>query len=538
MGSLRRFGFVTVTANSAVSSGLVDSGEEAPVVVATLWERRLILIAMCVALMAVISSVSGLNVAQQALAVDLDASQNQLLWVINGYTLALAALLMPIGAIGDRWGRKPILMLGLIGFASASIASAFASSAEVLIALRVVAGVAAALIMPVTLSVITTTFPPKERGKAVGIWAGVAGAGGIVGLFVSAAIVDNATWPWVFAFPAALALVSFALTWAAVPHSREHPEARFDVLGSVLSAAAVGGLVLGVQEGPERGWSHPVAALGMTVAVVGIVLFVIVEMRRDHPLLDVRLFRHRGLATGSVNLFVAFAVIFAIFLILIQLLQALFGYSALRAASGLLPMAAVMMPLSAVAPALALRFGYRRTTVLGMLALAAGTGSLAVFTDLDRGYWSVLPGILLLGSGLGLSMSPATEAITLSLPADKQGVASALNDTVREIGGAVGIALIASVLNAQYRSNVRDATDSLPPELAERVEEGIGGALQTAAQLGPDGAGLLDAARRAWLDGMRPALWLGAGLAIAAAAYTALSGVGSVVSNDHNEVES
>ena len=526
-----------VTTDSAVASGFggTDEGaEEAPV---TLRERRLILIAMCVALMAVISSVSGLNVAQQALAVDLDASQSQLLWIINGYTLALAALLMPIGAIGDRWGRKPILMLGLIGFASASTASAFASSAEVLISLRVAAGFSAAMIMPVTLSVITTTFPPEERGKAVGIWAGVAGAGGIVGLFVSAAIIDNATWPWVFAFPVALALGSFVLTWAAVPHSREHSDTRFDVLGSVLSTAAVGGLVLGLQEGPERGWSHPIAAAGMTIAVVGILLFVIVEMRQDHPLLDVRLFSHRGLATGSVNLFVAFAVIFAIFLILIQLLQAVFGYTALRSASGLLPMAAVMMPLSAIAPGLALRFGYRKTTVIGMLALAGGTGSLALFADLDQGYWSILPGILLLGSGLGLSMSPATEAITLSLPTDKQGVASALNDTVREIGGAVGIALIASVVNSQYRSNVKDATDSLPPELAERVEEGIGGALQTAAQLGPDGAGLLDAARQAWLDGMRPALWLAAGLAVAAAAYTALSGPERAASNNH-DVES
>lgn len=493
---------------------------------------------MCVALMAVISSVSGLNVAQQALAIDLEASQSQLLWVINGYTLALAALLMPIGAIGDRWGRKPILLLGLVGFAAASIASSFASSAAVLIGLRVAAGVAAAMIMPVTLSVITTTFPAEERGKAVGIWAGVAGAGGIIGLFVSAAVIDNATWPWVFAFPAALAFGSFVLTWVAVPHSREQSSARFDVLGSVLSVAAVGGLVLGIHEGPELGWSHPVAVTGLAVALVGFVLFVIVEMRREHPLLDVRLFGRRGLATGSVNLFVAFAVIFAIFLVLVQLLQAVFGYSALRSASGLLPMAAVMMPLSAIAPAVAGRFGYRQVSVVGMLLLAVGTGALAVLSDLDRGYLSVLPGIILLGCGLGLSMSPATEAITASLPADKQGVASALNDTVREIGGAVGIALIASVLNAQYRSNVSEATGSLPPELAERVEEGIGGALQTGVQLGPDGASLIEAARQAWLDGMRPALWLGAGLAIAAALYTGLAGTQHDGSVDHNEAGS
>lgn len=260
--------------------------------------RQRILITMCLALAGVIASVSDLNVAQQQLAADLGASQSQLLWIINGYTLALAALLMPVGAIGDRWGRKPVLLAGLGVFAGANLASAAAASPEVLVALRVLAGVGASMIMPVTLSVITTSFPADERAKAVGVWAGVAGGGGIIGLFVSAAIVDNSTWPWVFAFPTALAVLAFVGTVAVVPHSRSHEEGGFDVAGSVLSAFAVGGLVLGFHEGPERGWTDPVTIAGFAVGVVAAAGFVRIELRRDHPLLDVREFARPGLATG------------------------------------------------------------------------------------------------------------------------------------------------------------------------------------------------------------------------------------------------
>lgn len=486
--------------------------------------RLLILAAMCVALVAVVASVSGLNVAQQALAADLDASQSQLLWIINGYTLALAALLMPVGAIGDRWGRKPVLMIGLVAFSLLNLASAFATEPNVLIALRVLAGASAAMIMPVTLSVITTSFPREDQAKAIGTWAGFAGAGGIIGLFASAAIIDNATWPWVFALPIALAAVSFVLTTAFVPHSVEHTEAGFDIAGSLLSALAVGGLVLAFHEGPERGWTDPLTIAALAAGLLGSVAFVLVELRREHPLVDVRVFAVRGLAAGSVNLFVVFAVMFSLFLVLVQYLQAVLGYSALKAASGLLPMALIMMPLSTIAPTIAERIGFRRTLVTGMLLLAGGLVLFATLADPDGGYLSVLPGILVLGTGVGLAMSPSTAAITSSLPEEKQGVASALNDTVREMGGAVGIALIGSVLNSAYRSNIEPTVASLPPEVAEPVTSGIGGALAVAGKMGTGGAALVDASRQAFVDGMAPALYLGAGLALAAAVFTALRG--------------
>ena len=502
----------------------VTPGDEHDVVIVDARRRLLVLAAMCIALVAVVASVSGLNVAQQALATDLGATQSQLLWIINGYTLVLAALLMPVGAIGDRWGRKPILLVGFVVFSLSNLASAFSTEPTTLIGLRVLAGVGAAMIMPVTLSVITTSFPREEQAKAIGTWAGFAGAGGITGLFVSAAIIDNATWPWVFALPIALAAISFVLTIAFVPHSVEHTEAGFDVAGSILSAVAVGGLVLAFHEGPEQGWNAPVTIAALAAGIIGAAVFVAVELRREHPLLDVRIFAIRGLAAGSVNLFVVFAVMFSLFLVLVQYLQAVLGYSALRAASGLLPMAVMMMPLSTIAPTIAERIGFRRTLVTGMLLMAAGLFTFAMLADPDGGYLSVLPGILLLGAGVGLSMSPSTAAITASLPEEKQGVASALNDTVREMGGAVGIALIGSVLNSAYQANIEPATSALPPAVAEPANEGIGGALGVAAQMGADGTALLDSARQAFVDGMVPALLLAAGLSLAAAIYTALRG--------------
>src|SRR3546814_2843857 len=415
----------------------VPSADQDDEVVGSAGRRRLVLAAMCAALVAVVSSVSGLNVAQQALAEGLGATQSQLLWIINGYTVALAALLMPVGAVGDRWGRKPILLTGLVLFALSNLAAAFATSATTLIGLRVVAGLAAARIMPVTLPVITTGFPRYQQAKAIGTWAGFAGAGGIIGLFVSAALIDNVTWPWVFALPVALAVVSFVATAVAVPHSVEHTEAGFDVVGSLLAVAAVGGVVLALHEGPEQGWTAAVTVAALVVGILSSLAFVAVERRTPHPLLDVRVFGIRGLASGSLNLFVVFAVMFSLFLVLVQYLQAVLGYTALAAAAALLPMAVMMLPLSTVAPSIAERVGFRRTLVIGTLTMAVGLVALAFMADTDGGFASVLPATLILGAGVGLTMSPSTAAITSSLPDEKQGVAASLTDTVRELGAAV-----------------------------------------------------------------------------------------------------
>jgi EmrB/QacA subfamily drug resistance transporter len=478
----------------------------------------MILVAACTALVAVVASVSGLNVAQAQLASDLGATQSDLLWIINAYTIALAALLLPIGAIGDRWGRKKVLVSGLVVFIAANAAAAFSGDVTQLLLARIVAGTAAAMIMPATLSVITSSFPVAERDRAVGVWAAFAGAGGILGLVGSAIVIDNATWPWVFAMPVVLAAAALLVTVVHVPHSREHVGHRFDTVGSILSALAIGGLVLGIHEGPEAGWTDPLTLLGLVLGGIALVGFITWEPRQEHPLLDLRVFRNRMLTSGSVSLMVVFAIMMALFLVLVQFLQAVLGYSAVLAAVCLLPMAGVMMPLSAISPHIGRRVGMRAMFVGGALTVAAGLTLLATMASTD-GYLSILPGLLVLGAGVGLLMTPGTTAITGSLPAEEQGVASALNDTVRELGGAVGMALIGSVLSAAYTASVSGSTAGLPPEAASAVEGGIGGAVAVSAQMGSAGTAVLDAARSAFVSAWATSMWISAGLALAAALF-------------------
>jgi EmrB/QacA subfamily drug resistance transporter len=507
--------------NPPTSAVVVDAASG---VVTDSRRRRNILIAMILALVAVVASVSGLNVAQQQLAIDLGASQSQLLWIINGYTMALAALLMPIGAIGDRWGRKPILLTGLVLFAVSNVFAILATTTTALLIARIVAGAAAAMIMPVTLSVITSSFPVEERAKAVGTWSGFAGAGGILGLFVSSFLIDRVSWPWLFVMPIAFALVAMVMTWRYVGTSREDKAGRFDVAGAIFSSVAIGALVLGIHEGPERGWSDALTMGGLVVGLAALAAFVIWELRVAHPILDLRVFRNRDLAAGSVTLLIVFAVLMGIFLVLIQFLQAVVGYSALRAAAGLLPMAAVMMPLSTAAPTIAKRIGQRTTLLTGAALFTTGLALLAMMVSVEGGYWSILPGLLVLGLGIGLLMSPSTTAITESLPEEHQGVASALNDTVREFGGAVGIALLGSVLNAGYRSSVSASTSDLSPELAHRVQEGIGSAYASAGELGPQGPQVLDAARHALVDGWQLSMWVSVAMAAAVFLFLVVRG--------------
>lgn len=477
--------------------------------------HRRILAALLTSLIAVIAAVSGLNVAQQQFAEDLGATQGAVLWIINGYTLALAALLMPIGAVGDRWGRKPLLLIGLGVFGGASLMAAVSTGPGMMIAARVIGGIGASMIMPATLSVITSSFPPEERGRAIGIWSGFAGSGGIIGLFVSAFMVDVASWRWTFVLPIALAVTGFVFTARFVPNSVETSRHRFDTAGALLSTALIGGLVLGIQEGPERGWSSTLAVAGLVVAVVALVAFIAVELRTEAPLIDLGAFRDRGLATGSVTLLVLFAAMFGSLLVLFPFMQIVLGWSALHSAAGILPMVVVMMPMSTVAPQIAKRIGSRRTISIGLAAFTAGLVTLALWASVEGGYLSVLPGIILFGLGLGFAMTPSTTVITETLPADKQGVASALNDTTRELGSAIGVALLGSVFSAGFRAAMKPAVQDLDPALAEPASEGIAKAMGVAQQAGEAGPRIVDAAQHALVDGWVRAMWVGAGMGIA-----------------------
>ncbi|WP_432938869.1 MFS transporter [Kribbella sp. CA-253562] len=472
--------------------------------------RRTVLIAVCVALMAVVASVTGLNVAQPQLAVEFGASQTEVLWFINLYTISLAALLLPLGALGDRWGRKPVLLIGLIVFGAANVAGGLAVSSEMMLASRFLAGVGAAMIMPVTLAVITSTFPEAERSKGIGVWTAVAGGGGILGMYLSALLVDVATWRWLFVLPIALVLGSAALILRSVPNSREHTAHRFDTVGSITSVVAVVGLIFVLHEGPVHGWTEPATLVALVGGLVAAAGFVVWELRQVAPLLDVRLFGQRGLASGSVTLLAVFGVQAGIMVVFFPFLQAVLGWSAVSATLAMMPMALLMMFASAFAPRVAATIGTRSTMATGVLLGGIGLALMAAFVSVDRGFLSVLPGILALGLGMGLSMTPSTESITSSLPRERQGVASALNDVTREFGTALGIALLGAVLSAGYQASIDSKLDGVPAELADTAREGVANAVAAAGGAGPQADALVRAAQESFVDGWLNAMWVGA----------------------------
>ncbi|QFU88348.1 MFS transporter [Amycolatopsis sp. YIM 10] len=495
-----------MSTNQSTEDAAVVGGESTP----DARQLRTILIAVSIALMAVIASVSGLSVAQTHLAVDFGAAQTTVLWIINSYTLALAALLLPLGALGDRLGRKPTLIAGLGVFGVANVVAGLAPTAEIMIVARVAGGIGAAMIMPITLAVITSTFPEDRRGKAIGVWTGVAGGGGILGMFLSALLVDVADWRWLFVLPVALVAVATGMTLKSVPNSRERSAHAFDTIGALVSTVAVAGLIFALQEGPERGLTAPATLISLAVGLVAGIGFVAWELhRRDASLLDVRLFRERGLAGGSITLLVVFGVQAGVAVVLFPFFQAVLGWSGLLSTAAMMPMAVMMMLASGLAPRMAGRVGSRPTMAVGIGVAGAGLALMALFVAVDGGYLTILPGMLAMGIGMGLSMTPSTEAITSSLPREKQGVASALNDITREFGTALGIAMLGALLSSGYRGAIDDRLHDVPDAFADTAREGIANAVEISGSAGPHAQEIVHAAQQSFVDGWQQAMWAG-----------------------------
>jgi EmrB/QacA subfamily drug resistance transporter len=479
----------------------------------------MVLAAMCLALVMVVAGVSMLINALPLISQDLGLSQSRQAWVVDAYALPFAALLMIAGALGDRYGRRGALLVGTTIFGIGSLLSAFASGSGDLFAYRAVTGVGAALIMPGTLSTITSVFPVEARARAVGIWAGFAMGGGTLGLLGSGLLLRYYSWDSVFVVAALLALVAFVAIALAVPNSRSTGHVNLDPGGTLLSALAVGAVVFGVIEGPVHGWTSALTILSIGGGLLALAAFVWWELRVENPLLDPRLFRLRGFGTGSAGLFIMFLAMFGFFLVAMQFLQLILGYSPLKAAVALLPQMLVMLPLSTAAASLSVRFGQRRMTAAGLLLAAVGMAVLATLTA-DSGYWHFFVGMMVVSVGIGLAMTPATTAIVASLPPAKQGVASAVNDTAREVGGALGIAILGSAFNTAYRSGITDHVGGLGAQDAHDAREAPALSFDVARRLGDQGDGLLTATQGAFESGLRSAVLIAAGLFAAAALYT------------------
>jgi EmrB/QacA subfamily drug resistance transporter len=492
--------------------------------VPTARRRRVILVVVALALMMVVSAVSGLNVALPDLARDTGATQSELQWIVDAYTMVFAGLLLVAGAIGDRFGRRGILLTGLVVFGGAAAAGLLADDPTTLIVVRALMGVGAACVMPTTLSVITTSFPAEERGKAVGVWVGIAGGGAIIGLLGSGVLLELFSWSSFFALNVVLAALALAGTLASVPSSRDADAPDVDPLGGALSLVGVSGLVFGIIEGPVRGWTDALVLGALVVGVLALAGFVRVGLRRERPLLDPRLFRLRGFSIGALSLTVQFFAAFGFFYIILQYLQFVAGRSPLEAALTLLPLPFVLMPLARTAPAIAARVGLNRTGSLGLALIASGLGVVSL-VGVDLSLPLLWAGLALFAAGMGLAGTPATTAIVSALPAGKQGVGSAVNDVSRELGSALGIAVLGSVLNDAYRAGVAEAVTGLPAVVAERAQASIAFAQSEAvARLGPRGTELVAAAEQAYVDAAGAAMLTAAAVLLVAAAVVAALG--------------
>jgi EmrB/QacA subfamily drug resistance transporter len=487
--------------------------------------RGAVLRVMCLSLMMVVAAVASLNMALPGIARSTGATQTQLTWIVDAYALAFAALLLPAGAIGDRFGRKPVLAVGLAIYGLASLLAVFLHSPSELIALRVAMGVGAAFVMPVTLSVITTIFPPEERGKAVGTWVGVAAGGGVLGLLTSGVLLQWLSWPSIFVLNVVLASLALIGTLAIVPATRDLHPPRLDPVGTLLSVSALAALVFGIIEGPERGWGDPTTLASLVGGVVGLTLFVAWELRRREPMLDPRNFARRGFGAGSLSVSVQFFAAFGFLFLALPYLQLVMGYSPLQAAGALVPMALVVIPLSRVSPAIAARVGVRIAGAAGLSLMALG---FLVLTTLDVGssYAHFLAGLLPFAAGMALAGAPATTAIVASLPREKQGVASAVNDVSRELGGALGIAVLGSLMNSTYRSELAGSTSALPADAAEHAQGSFAAAQQLGQQLGAQGHQLVVHAQAAYLDGLSRGLLGGAVVLLLGALFVAVRAPG------------
>ncbi|HSD25302.1 MAG TPA: MFS transporter [Solirubrobacterales bacterium] len=479
--------------------------------------RQLVLAAMCLALATVVSAVSSLNVGLPDLARDLRTTQTQLQWIVDAYAVVFAGLLLLAGALGDAFGRRHMLLGGLVVFSGAAGSALFIDSPGALIAVRAVMGLGAAAIMPATLSIITNVFPAEERDRAVSIWAGVAGGSALLGLLVSGALLEVFAWDSIFGFSAVLGAIALIAAVRFAPNSTEEG-ARLDVTGGLISAAGLAILVYAIIEGPERGWTDALTLAAFALAVVLLTAFVAWELRRDQPLLDPRLFRLRGFGAGTASITIQFFAFFGFIFVMLQYVQFVLGYSPLLAGVALAPLAVAMMGLSPRVPKLLERFGAARVAPVGLLLMATG---FAVLSKAGQGssYWLLFAGLVPLGIGMALATTPATTAIVSSLPKAKQGVASAVNDLAREVGGALGIAVLGSALTGRYQSGVADATGHLPAQLAGHAEDALPAALAIADRIGPQGATLASAAQAAFVDGLGLALVIAAATVATAAVF-------------------
>ncbi|MDQ6910357.1 MAG: DHA2 family efflux MFS transporter permease subunit [Actinomycetota bacterium] len=493
--------------------------------------RWLTLLVLCISLIVIVLDNTILNVAIPTLAHPsgrggLGASGSQLQWIVDAYTLVFAGLLLTAGSLGDRFGRYRFLAVGLSVFGLGSLLSAFATSATMLIATRALMGIGGAFIMPSTLSIITNVFTdPRERGKAIGIWAGVSALGLGVGPISGGALLEHFWWGSIFIVNVPIVIAGLVLGYFLIPESSDPSHARFDPVGAALSVLALGVLLRSVIEAPGSGWASPEIVAGFAIGGLLLAGFLLWELRSSHPMLDLHFFEDPRFSAASGAITLVFLALYGTLFLITQYLQSVLGYSTVMAGAVLVPSALVIMVFAPLSNTWVQKLGNKVVVTAGLGIVSA---SLILFTTLgvSSPALQVMAVLALMGLGMANVMAPCTDSIMGSLPRAKAGVGSAVNDTTRQMGGAVGVAVFGSVMASHFSSSITSRLGStVPAQVIESVRDNVGKAIAVAHQpgLAPDvGGRVASAAKASFVGGFHLIGLAAAGLTLLAALGVAL----------------
>jgi EmrB/QacA subfamily drug resistance transporter len=467
------------------------------------YERRYwILAVLCVSLTLVGMAITILNVAIPDLIRELGADASDLQWIFATYGIVFAGVVVTGGAAGDRFGRKRVLDAGLVVFGAAALSGAFAPSPGLLIAARAVMGLGAAMLMPGTLSIITSVFPPEERTKAIGIWSGVGGLGFIIGPPIGGILLTHFWWGSVLLVNVPVVVIALLAGARLVPDSRDPARTPLDLGGAALSTLALSALVFAFIEAPSNGWASPLVLAAVAIAAAGFAVFVGWELRRPHPMLDVRLFRQATFTAPALVITFGFFVTWGLLFLLPQFLQLVEGRSALWVGMVLSVISITWCVSATSIPIVIRRVGERSVMAAGLIVTAAGVACLFGVDSAASTVW-VIVGLCTIGLGMGAVTTPATSMLVADLPPEKAGVGSAMNDLTREFGTAFGVAVLGTVVAFRYSGRLADVTAGLPAAERDAARNNVSDALDVARDVGGSGgAQLADAARSAFTSGL------------------------------------
>lgn len=465
--------------------------------------RWSILAVLVISLLVVVLDNTVLNVAMKAIADPvhgLGATQSELAWSINSYTLVFAGLLFTFGVLGDRYGRKRMLLLGMVLFGLSSLASAYAQTPEQLIGARALMGIGGAAILPATLSIITNVFDPKERAKAIGVWAGSVGLAVAIGPIVGGALLERFWWGSVFLINVPILLAGLVVATLLVPESRNPHPGRIDAIGVGLSILGLVALVYGIIEGGETGnWGTLTVWGPVALGAALLAAFIAYERSISFPALDVKLFRDPRFSAAVAIVGLVFFGAMGTFFFASFYLQLVRGNTPLEAGVMLLPFAVAQLMFAPVSANLVKRYGPRAVSAVAMLLVAVATGGF-VIVQADTSIWFLELCFFVQGTGMALVIPSATESVMSSLPREKAGVGSAVNNTIRQVGGALGVAVLGSVLSSAYREQISPDVAGLPAAVQEAAKESLAGTYGVAERLGPTAEPLLAAANDAFVS--------------------------------------